>query len=94
MTRNFILQAFKKNWLEKVTTLMGILGQLCPYAQAYKIFSLRSSYAVSFSGQLLALTSMACWFAYGYVGHIRPLIWSNIVGLIGVSLVMLGMFLY
>lgn len=94
MTRNLILQIFKKEWFEKATIVMGILGQFCPYVQAYKIFSLKSSYAISLSSQLLALTSMICWLLYGYTRGIRPITWSNIVGVIGISLVILGIWLY
>jgi uncharacterized protein with PQ loop repeat len=89
-----MLSLFQKNWLENITILIGVLGQVPPYLQAYKIFSLHSAYAISISAQIIALLSVTCWFVYGYAYKIRPLIISNIVGILGVILVLVGVILY
>jgi uncharacterized protein with PQ loop repeat len=94
MYKHSILTALQKEWFEKITIFMGIFGQTCPYLQAYKIFSLKSSYAVSFSGQLIGLISITCWLLYGASRNIRPLIISNMVGALGMLLVLLGMLIY
>lgn len=89
-----ILSLLKKDWFEKTTIFIGILGQTCPYIQAYKIFSLESAYAVSLLSQLIALLSVTYWILYGYSRSIRPITISNGVGVFGVLLVLLGMWVY
>ncbi len=66
-----ILNVLKKDWFEKTTLFMGILGQTCPYVQAYKIFSLKSAYAASLSSQLISPLSATCWILYGYSRNVR-----------------------
>ena len=89
-----VLNFLKKDWFEKITIFMGILGQTCPYIQAYKIFSLKSAYAVSLLSQFIALLSVTCWILYGYSRNVRPITISNIVGVFGILLVLLGMWIY
>ncbi|MDP3935388.1 MAG: hypothetical protein Q8Q56_00095 [Alphaproteobacteria bacterium] len=88
------MNILKKDWFEKTTIFVGVLGQTCPYIQAYKIFSLKSSYAVSLFGQLIGLLSVTCWFLYGYSRNIHPITISSIVGLFGFLFVLLGMWIY
>jgi uncharacterized protein with PQ loop repeat len=94
MYQNSILNFLRNNTFEKITIFMGILGQTCPYIQAYKIFSLKSAYAVSFSSQLIGVMSISCWILYGYSRNIRALTISNTVGLFGILLVLLGLWIY
>jgi uncharacterized protein with PQ loop repeat len=89
-----ILNILKKDWFEKITIFVGILGQTCPYLQAYKIFSLKSAYAVSLLSQLIALLSATCWILYGYSRNIRPITLSSSVGIFGILLVLLGLWIY
>lgn len=80
--------------LEYITTAMGLLGHTAVYLQAAKIIYLQSAYAVSLSGTLVAFASMVCWFSYGVSKRIRPLIVTNIFGLIGMCIVLWGIFYY
>ncbi len=80
--------------LEQITTLMGLIGHLATYIQVFKIFYLRSSYAVSFIAALISFTSMVFWLLYGREKRIIPLVICNIFGLIGVSLIILGIIVY
>jgi uncharacterized protein with PQ loop repeat len=80
--------------LEYVTTIMGLVGHLATYIQVGKIFYLRSSYAISFVATVISFTSMIFWLLYGIEMHSKPLIICNIFGLIGVSLIMLGIVIY
>lgn len=89
-----ILSVLKKDWFEKTTLFIGILGQTCPYLQGYKIFSLKSAFTVSLPSQLIGLLSVTCWILYGYSRNVRPLTISNIVGAFGILLVLLGIWIY
>ena len=91
---NTILKKIGINKLEKITILMGLIGQLATYIQVFKIFYLRSTYAVSFIATIISFISMIFWLLYGMEKHIMPLIICNIVGLIGFSLILLGIILY
>lgn len=91
---NTILKKIETNKLEKITTLMGLVGHLATYIQVFKIFYLHSSYAISFIATIISLTSMVFWMLYGIEKRIKPLIVCNIFGLIGVSFIILGIILY
>jgi len=88
------LHYLKRSFLEHFTIFMGALGQFAHYVQAFKIFSLHSSYAVSLSAALIGFFSMICWLIYGLSRNIKPLIVSNIFGLTGVVLVIVGILYY
>jgi len=91
---NTILKKIGRNKLEKITTVMGLAGHLATYIQVFKIFYLQSSYAVSFVATIISFVSMFFWLLYGFERDITPLVVSNIFGLIGVSLIILGIVLY
>jgi uncharacterized protein with PQ loop repeat len=80
--------------LERFTIFMGVVGHFASYIQAIKIFSLQSAYAVSLLACLIGFASMLCWLAYGIERNIKPLIISNIFGLIGSALTILGVIYY
>jgi uncharacterized protein with PQ loop repeat len=87
------------NWLqaltlERLTIFMGIVGQIAPYIQATKIFYLKSAHAVSLIACLIGLASMVCWVAYGIDKNIKPLIITNIFGMIGGILTIAGIIYY
>lgn len=81
---------FKKFSIDHFITLVGLVGQVPPYIQAFKIFYLQSSYAVSLSANIIVFFSMVGWFVYGLLRNIKPLIITNIFGLIGTILVLIG----
>ncbi len=84
----------KTSNLEKMTTFMGLVGQVATYVQAYKIFELKSAHAISLIAVLITFTSMVFWLVYGLKQHVKPLVICNIVGLIGTSLVLAGVLFY
>lgn len=79
---------------ETITTIVALAGHLASYIQAYKIFSLQSSYAISPSAVFLSLVSVVVWFIFGLTRNIKPLIYANIFGFIGMCLIILGILLY
>lgn len=89
-----ILPFLMGSFLEHFTILMGVLGQFAPYVQAFNIFYLQSSYAVSLSSFLISFSSIGCWLVYGLSRNIKPLIISSAFGLIGTVLVIIGILYY
>ncbi len=57
-------------------------------------FLLQSSYAISPSAVFLSLMSVIVWFIFGLTRNIKPLIYANIFGFIGMCLIILGILLY
>lgn len=92
--KNIILNKIGTNNLEKMTTFMGLVGHFATYIQVFKIFYLRSSYAVSLVAAIISFISMIFWLLYGWEKNIFPLIICNIFGLIGVFLIIVGIILY
>jgi len=89
-----IRKILEMNRLENITTIVGLGGQCATYVQAYKIFYLQSSYAISFIATFISFTSMAFWLLYGIKQHSIPLIICNIFGLIGSFLILAGVLYY
>ncbi len=85
---------FKSAAFAHVVTIIGSLGNLASYIQAYKIFLLQSAYAVSLLAVFISLVSMIVWLIYGLARNIKPLIYANIFGIIGTLLVATGIFYY
>ncbi len=79
--------------LERLVTLVGIMGHMATYIQGFKIMVLKSSYAVSLPAYLIGFVSIVFWLIYGFSKNIKPLIISNIFGMIG-SLLVIGLILY
>ena len=80
----------KTSNLERMTIVMGLIGQVATYVQAYKIFELKSAHAISLIATLITFVSMIFWLAYGLKQHVKPLIICNVVGIIGMSLILGG----
>ena len=91
---NTALKKINSYDLERITTLMGLVGHIATYIQVFKIFYLQSSYAVSFIATVISFISMIFWLIYGMKKNIIPLIVCNIFGLIGVLLIMVGIVIY
>ena len=83
-----------KCYYEKYMYIVGILGQMVFYAQAYTIFYNKSAVDVSLLGFFTGFISVASWLFYGVLIKNRPLIIANIVATIGAVLVLIGIFLY
>ena len=80
--------------LEIFTVVSSTLGHLGLYLQAWKIFYLQSSHALCFTTYVISMISCAIWLFYGLKRHIRPLIISNIFGLMGIIAVIAGIIIY
>lgn len=87
------MEKIKKTY-EKYMFVIGIVGQLLFYFQAYQIFSLKSACSVSLVGFCISLISLISWGIYGVVIKSKVLLLSNIVGFIGCVLVLTGIYIY
>lgn len=87
------LKSFK-HYYEKYMYIVGVLGQMVFYAQAYRIFCNQSALDVSVLGFSAGFISVASWLLYGILIKDRPLIIANTVATIGAALVLIGIFLY
>lgn len=93
-TKGTFSKISEKITLDNFITCIGIIGQFAPYVQAFRIFEMKSAYAVSLGATLVSLSSMGVWAIYGFIRKVKPLIISNIVGIIGMSLVFIGICVY
>ena len=74
--------------------IIGTVGQLAPYLQAYKTFSTESAGDLSIAASIVGFISVASWLFYGVTMKDCPLIVSNIVGFIGTIIVITGIIIY
>lgn len=88
--KNLIVKFLKSDSFEYFTLFIALFGTSASYIQAYKIFSLKSAHAVSLSATLIVFFASLCWLVYGIARNIKPLIISNIVGLIGAFILIVG----
>jgi MtN3 and saliva related transmembrane protein len=89
MNKELLIKLFTKYMI-----VIGVLGHLLFYLQAYKIFSTGSATNVSAQGFSIALFSVTNWLIYGLIKKDIVLITANIVAMIGASLVLIGIFIY
>lgn len=94
MMRKFFVKLWQKLTLENFTIFMAVVGQSASYIQAFKIFYLKSSYAISSLAWFLSFTSCVTWLTYGVSKRIKPAIISSLFGLGGSLLILLGIILY
>ena len=80
--------------LDHFVTLVGIGGQFAPYIQAFKIFKIHDAHDISLTANLVVIISMFVWLMYGVKRKVKPLIISNVFGIIGVLLIFGGIFYY
>jgi uncharacterized protein with PQ loop repeat len=83
-----------KYYYEQYMYVVGIVGQLVFYAQAYTIFYNKAAVDVSLFGFFMGFVSVSSWLFYGIILNNRPLIVANTVATIGAALVLIGIFLY
>lgn len=74
--------------------LIGSLGQLLFYFQAFNIFWNKNAGEVSLIGFIISATAMACWTTYGFLIKDRPLLIANLIGVIGALSVITGIIIY
>jgi len=74
--------------------LIGPLGNLMFFMQAYKIFTTKLATSISVEGFSLSIIGLSSWLLYGIFLKNKPLIIANIVGVIGAILVLVGTLIY
>lgn len=94
MSQFSLLKVLRSKGFESFTTFMAVVGTSAAYIQAFKIFSLGCATAVSLTATVIGFSASLCWLLYGMARHLKPLIISNIIGIIGGILVMIGILLY
>lgn len=80
--------------LSLLATIFGTAMALANLPQAYKIFKRKSAKDISIITCSILTIGAIIWVLYGIEIKSFPLILSNIVGTIGVLLVVLGWFMY
>jgi MtN3 and saliva related transmembrane protein len=82
------------NIIAILATIFGTIGGFSSIPQVYKIFKRKSAKDISIMTYAIVLLGTISWLLYGIQLKDFPLIFSNSVALIFVSLVILGWFLY
>lgn len=80
--------------LEKYMNLVGPLGNLMFYFQAYQIVTTEASSSVSLPGFAISVIALSSWLLYGIVIKNTPLIIANAVGAVGAIAVVSAIWLY
>lgn len=81
-------------YYEKYMSVIGPVGNLMFFMQAYKIFTSHSATSISFSAFSLSMLGLSSWLLYGIMLKNIPLILANLVGVIGAILVLAGTIIY
>ncbi len=78
----------------KYMVIVGTIGQVIYYIQAWKIFTNKSASDVSLTAYIINLFLLLNWMIYGMIISSKPLIYAEIIGLIGTFLVVMGIIIY
>ncbi len=89
-----ILKQTTLHHFEHYTNVMGPIGNLMFYFQAYEIFVTKSSGSVSLIGFTISIIALTSWLLYGLALKNKPLIIANAVGALGAVMVVLGIIFY
>lgn len=84
----------KYNLYERYIMTVGIMGQSMHYIQAYKIFSTQSADDISLPAYLICLFLLINWLIYGFVQKAKALIYAEIIGVLGCSIIIIGTIIY
>jgi len=79
---------------ENYMKIMGPLGNLMFYMQAYKIFTTKNAVSISLLGFTFSFVALSSWLIYGIFLKNKPLIVSNLVGVVGTILVLIFTIIY
>ncbi|NUQ35206.1 MAG: hypothetical protein HUU29_09730 [Planctomycetaceae bacterium] len=74
--------------------VVAIGGNSFFYAQAFFIFSDQSAKDVSAIANCIAAWALMSWLVYGIVIRNRILVVANIIGILGILLILLGIAMY
>ena len=80
--------------LGTLATIFGTIGAFANIPQAYKIFKRKSAKDISIITYTLVFLGTITWLLYGIQLKDFPLVFSNSVGLIFITLVIIGWFFY
>jgi MtN3 and saliva related transmembrane protein len=80
--------------LSVLATIFGTLMAIANFPQAFKIFARKSARDISLITYLILLAGAISWILYGVEIKSFPLVISNIVGVAGVILIIIGWGLY
>jgi MtN3 and saliva related transmembrane protein len=81
-------------FFDRYMIFAGTMGQYLFYTQAYKIFTTKSADDLSLDGFLVIIIVTLSWLIYGIIHHNTTIIVAQIVGLVGMIMVVLGILLY
>ncbi|WP_341751311.1 MULTISPECIES: SemiSWEET family sugar transporter [unclassified Candidatus Tisiphia] len=81
-------------FFDRYMILAGTMGQYLFYTQAYKIFTTKSADDLSLDGFLVIIIVTLSWLIYGIIHHNITIIVAQIVGLVGMIMVVIGILLY
>ena len=81
-------------YYENYMSVIGPVGNLMFFLQAYKIFTTKNAISISCSGFTLSFIGLCSWLLYGFFIKNKALIIANLVGITGASLVLIGTLLY
>ena len=70
------------------------LGQSMHYIQAYKIYNTQSAEDISVASYIICLILLIHWAIYGILVRDKVIIIAEILGIIGVMLVLIGTQIY
>jgi MtN3 and saliva related transmembrane protein len=79
---------------EKYMSIIGPIGNLMFFVQAYKIFNTKSAESISISAFSISIVGLSSWLIYGLLIKNKPLILANLVGVVGAFLVLTGTLVY
>ncbi|MFU7501533.1 MULTISPECIES: SemiSWEET family sugar transporter [unclassified Candidatus Tisiphia] len=81
-------------FFDRYMIFAGTMGQYLFYTQAYKIFTTKSADDLSLDGFLVIIIVTLSWLIYGIIHHNTTIIVAQIVGLVGMIMVVIGILLY
>ncbi len=84
----------KSNFFKTYMAWVVNLGQSMHYIQAYKIYTNRSSENISLTAYIIGLILLLHWLIYGIIIKDKVIISAETLGIIGVSLILLGTQIY
>ncbi|GGY25285.1 SemiSWEET family sugar transporter [Paludibacterium paludis] len=84
----------RQRWIATYMAIVGPLGNMLFYFQAYQIFHDRTAGSVSLPGFAISLVALSSWLAYGIHIKDKPLVIANAVGLLGAIWVVIGIVRY
>ena len=74
--------------------IIGPIGNVMFYLQAYKIFASKSASTVSGPGFFISVIGLSSWLLYGILLKNKPLIIANGFGVLGAILTLSGVLMY